>query len=341
MSAFLGISDSIDSIGQVRDMVDLFGPADETVKQGLIKELEGALLLTVYGYMPHCARDSAESHSLPTVKFHLEGTKSVVMCDLASAVQYFEGRPGACEDDQSLKIPYPALKDKIAYASEAEIHDMLQGEDGRPVLKLHHAVLEKGQCLFVPPGMISFEVAVGSQPHYYLKWSFLPKKTSCIDARNYMAVCKILFGANPPVGESQIILSMLRAWSNIPAENAQCDAALSKVEQKVAEGTVHEQVQVDAEKTVDADQNGDIATASQQVGAEQKVNADQMVEQKVGDNGAKGGKDDDGKGGPDGGPGGGPDGGPDGGPGGGPGGPDGGPNVEGPGVTSVWKLLEA
>ena len=62
--------------------------------------------------------------------------------------------------------------------------------------------------------------------------------------------------------------------------------------------------------------------------------------------GAKGGKDDDGKGGPDGGPGGGPDGGPDGGPGGpdgGPdvedpggghdGGPDGGPNVEGPGES--------
>ena len=290
MSAFLGISDSI---GQVRDMVDLFGPADETAKQGLIKELEAALPLTVYGYMPHCARDSAESHSLPTVKFHLEGTKSVVMCDLASAVQYFEGRPGACEDDQSLKIPYPVLKDKIAYASEAEIHDMLQGEDGRPVLKLHHAVLEKGQCLFVPPGMISFEVAVGYQPHYYLKWSFLPKKTSCIDARNYMAVCKILFGANPPVGESQIILSMLRAWSNIPAENDQCDAALSKGEQEVAEGTVDEQVKVDAEKQVDADQNGDIATASQQVGAEQKVNADQMVEQKVGDNGAKGGNDDD------------------------------------------------
>ena len=44
---------------------------------------------------------------------------------------------------------------------------------------------------------------------------------------------------------------------------------------------------------------------------------------------AKGGKDDDGKGGPDGGPGAGPDGGPD----GGPGGPDGGPdvNVDGPG----------
>ena len=276
MSAFLGISDSI---GQVRDMVDLFGPADETAKQGLIKELEGALLLTVYGYMPHCARDSAESHSLPTVKFHLEGTKSVVMCDLASAVQYFEGRPGACEDDQSLKIPYPVLKDKIAYASEAEIHDMLQGEDGRPVLKLHHAVLEKGQCLFVPPGMISFELAVGPKAHYYLKWSFLPKKTSCIDARNYMAACKILFGANPPAGDAQIILSMLHAWSKIRAEIDQCHAALSG--QEVAEVTVNDQEKREAEKKVDADHKADIVTGSQQVGAEQQEKEDQIEENKV------------------------------------------------------------
>ena len=77
-------------------MVDQFGPADETAKQGLIKELEGALPLTIYGYVPNSARDGAESHSLPTVKFHLEGTKSVVMCDLASAVQYFEGRIDEC-----------------------------------------------------------------------------------------------------------------------------------------------------------------------------------------------------------------------------------------------------